>query len=75
MYTNNQRMSYEKCGCDNVAMPPDFVLDAIAEEKLQGLDKNASSSLPTWNFKRRNTETCPTCNIKLPVSGQCDSCS
>ena len=64
MYTNRQRMAYEGCPCDTLAMPPGWVFDLIAEEKLAGLAKNPGRHI-------QDTETCSECHMKKSVSGTC----
>lgn len=62
-YTPQQRMNYEKCDCDFTAkMPPQVVLDRIADEKFSA------------GYKIGRKQVCQKHFIAVSKSGKCIEC-
>ncbi len=59
-YSARESMLIESCKCDTSRVPPQWLLDRIADRALTG----------GWNARR----TCSRCFQALPVTGTCGGC-
>lgn len=65
VYSPQQLINYEKCGCDtnNSQLPPKWLLDKLAEEKMTGM-YTKKQLLPT--------NQCQVCFIQKSSNGTCN---